>query len=87
MKKTMRVSLIGLWVLFATWLLTRWWLTHPDEFPHIPESWALWLVNLLYDTQNEIVDVELLVSFVLSFVIVSLLTLVGWFLWRRVKKR
>lgn len=30
---------------------------------------------------------ELLVSFVLSFVIVSLLTLVGWFLWLRIKKR
>ena len=86
MKKTVRASIIGLWILFATWFLTRWWLTHSDEFPHIPESWALSLVNLLYDTRNDVVDVALLVSFILSFIIVSLLTLVAWFLWRCVKK-
>jgi len=57
MKKAFRVSLVGLWVLLATGFLTSWWLAHPDKFPHIPESWALWLVNLLYDTQNEVVDV------------------------------
>ena len=88
MKKTFGFSLIGLWVLFATGFLARWWLTHPDAIPRFPKPFWIWLIDL-YGSQNgeELADLEMWVALSLSFVIVALLTLIGWFLWRYISTR
>lgn len=87
MKKAFRYSLVGLWILFSTGYLTRWWLTHPDVMPRLPESFWVSLIQL-YGSQNceELADLELLVGLVMFFIIVTLLTLFIWFIWCLVKK-
>lgn len=81
MRKFLRFWLLGLWLLFATFFLTRWWLAHPDLFPRLPEY--LWdFLSTAYgatccETQA---DLEILVVLAVSFFIVLLLTLLGGWL-------
>ena len=84
MKKIFRISLIGLWVLFAAGFLTRWWLTSPaaQALPNFPESFWVWLI---VSSGAQKGDVAILVGLGMSLVIVSVLTLAGWFLWRRIQ--
>ena len=87
MKKAAQILLIVLWVVFATtgfaFVLVR---SRIDE--KLSESSVLWL----YD-QFDLLGVEdyqnLLVDFFLglSFVVVSLFTLLGYFFWCRTKVR
>jgi len=88
-KKTLRVILIGLWILFATAFLTRWWLTSPsaEVFPKLPESFWVWLILDVFGDANRKGDAAILVGFTLSLIIVTLLTLLGWFLWRRIQMK
>ena len=88
MKKTTRVSLIGLWMLLASGFLTRWWLTSPNAewMPNLPQPAWEWLIDQ-FDSGNQKFNIEFWVIFGFSFLIVSLLTLAGWFLWRHIKAR
>ena len=89
MKKAFRVSLIGLGVLLATGFLTRWLLTDLRMQADLPESFWLWLGDVfgVQNTDYEQQALEVWVGLSFSFIVVSLLTLVGWFLWRRIKTR
>jgi len=82
MRKSIRVSLIGLWILFASGFLTRMWLTKSELFPRFPEPLAIWILER---TDLPKGDVAILVGLTLSLIIVSALTLLGFFLWRRVQ--
>ena len=84
MKNIFRISLIGLWILLAAGFLTRWWLTSPaaQALPNFPESF--W-VRLIVSSGAQKGDVAILVGFFMSLIIVSLLTLLGLFLWRRIQ--
>lgn len=86
MNKALRISLIGLWVIFAASFLTRWWLTSPsaEVLPNFPESFWVWLI---VSSGAQKGDVAILVGLGVSLIIVSLLTLLGWFLWRCIKAR
>lgn len=81
MRRFLRFCLIGIWLLFATFFLTRWWFAHPDLFPRLPES--LWdFLSAAYgaaccETQA---DLEILVVLAVSFFIVLSLTLLGGWL-------
>jgi len=86
-KKTLRITLIGLWVLFATGFLTRWWLnsSSAEVLPKLPESFWVWLALDVLGDANRKGDAAILVGLTLSLIIVTLLTLFGWFLWRRIQ--
>ncbi|NML13430.1 hypothetical protein [Azohydromonas caseinilytica] len=87
MKKGLRLGLAILWVLSATILLTRLWLANPGAFPQVPQPFALWLVEL-YGSQNgeELADLEMWFSLAVSFSIVTLATLLGGFIWHRIRR-
>lgn len=83
MKRLWRFGLLGLWLLFATFFLTRWWLANPDLFPRLPEP--LWdYLSAIYGAHccESQADLELLVVLAVSFFAVSLLTL----LWKLLLK-
>jgi len=83
MKKAIRVGLIGLLILLVSGFLTHLWLTKPELFPRFPEPLAIWLLER---TDLPKGDVAILVGFAVSITIVSVLTLLGLFLWRRTQK-
>jgi hypothetical protein len=87
MKKAVRILLIGLWVMLATIGLT-FVLVRSKIDERLSESSVVWLYTKfdllgIEDYQNLVIDVFL----GLSFVVVSLLTWAGWFLWCRIKTR
>ena len=84
MKKAFRVGLIGLLILLVSGFLTRLWLTKPELFPRFPEPLAIWLLERT-DLQKG--DVAFFVGLAVSMTIVSVLTLLGLFLWRRIQKK
>lgn len=90
MKKILRISLTGLWIVVATVMLAHWWLTSSTalSLPRLPEAFLLPLMKWVgVQSAEDAMDVVELVTLTLSLIIVSSLTLVGLFLWRRAKKR
>jgi hypothetical protein len=87
MKRNLRFGMLCLWVVTATLGFSRLWLTHPDLIPRFPEPFWIWLIGI-YGSQNgeELADLEMLVSLVVSFVAVLAFTYCGWLLLRRDKK-
>lgn len=82
MKKTIRTGLIGLWVLLVSVFLTRLWLTKSELFPRFPEPLSIWLLER---TDLPKGDVAIVVGLTVSLTIVSILTIFGLFLWRRIQ--
>lgn len=87
MKKAACISLIGLWVMFATVGLA-FVLVRSKVDGKLSESSVLWLYDQFdllgaEDYQNLLVDFFL----GLSFVVVSLLTVLTCFFWSRIKAR
>jgi hypothetical protein len=87
MKKILNLSLVGLSLILSTLILTLWWISNPEFFPTIPESWVLAFVNFFYDTSKEIVDVEFLVAFTLSAIVISICSLTLYISLRILKNR
>lgn len=88
MNKALRFSLIALWILSATGFLARWLLTQLRMPANLPESFWLWLGDVfgVQDAEGQ-VALEVWAGLGFSFIVVSLLTLVGWLLWHRIKTR
>lgn len=66
--------------------LAHWWLTSPIalSLPRLPESFLLPLMRSVgVQSAEDAMDVVELVTLGLSLMIVSALTWLGWFLWRR----
>lgn len=86
MKKAIRVGLIGLWVLLASGFLTRWWMTSPSSavIPDFPTSFWRWLIDL-FDAHDQKSVMVIWVGLCMSLIIVSLLTILGLFLWHRIQ--
>ncbi|MDE2427170.1 MAG: hypothetical protein KGM99_00480 [Burkholderiales bacterium] len=78
--------MLCLWILIATFIGARFWLNNPDDFPTLPQSVALWLVDM-YGAQNadEIADLEIWLALSVSFCIVLLTTWGARRLWRRLR--
>jgi hypothetical protein len=78
---------LTVWVLFATCLLARLALSHPDVGPQIPAPLALWLVKA-YGAQNddEIADLETLLTLAVSFLVITTVTAAAYFALRAVKR-
>ena len=88
MKKILRVALTGLWLIVASVLLTRWWRTSPSAafIPDFPDAFWIWLSELSgVEGAESLADLGTLIVLTLSFIVVSTLTLVVWFLWRRIQ--
>lgn len=77
--KALCIILLGLWVVFASGFLTRFWMSNPDKFPDFPEPLAIWLVTSSGLPKG---DVAILFGLGVSFVIVTLCTTAGWLGWR-----
>jgi len=84
MKNGLCLGLASLWTVIATLITTRLWLTHPDSLPRFPESFWIWLIGI-YGSQDdeELANLEMLVTLSISFVLVSVLTLTAWVFWHR----
>jgi hypothetical protein len=86
MKKYIRFSLTGLWVLFATFFLAGWWLRHPDSFPQFSDGFWMWLHDLFgVEGAQAAEDIGILVTLIWAFCFVSFATWLGLFLHRRIK--
>lgn len=90
MKKALRLSLIGLWVLVISFFLTRWWVTSDSArlLPTFPD--AFWFaLDKFFGVQSpeSQFGVAVVVGFILSLIIVSLFTLLVLFLWRRIQEK
>lgn len=89
MKKLAGISALCVWLLTTTTVLAAWWLRNPDQlrFINLPESGWLYLTNLFGATCCEsVANVELVVALVFGFLCASIVTLVGWLLWRHAKR-
>ena len=86
MNKTLRISLIALWVLVATGFLARLLLTELRMQANLPETFWLWLGDLfgIQDAEGQVAS-EVWLGLGFSFVVVCLLTLIGYSLWHRMK--
>lgn len=78
MRKATRLSLLAFWILLATGLLTRLWLTNPGAFPQVPETVAIRLAEL-YGSRNgeELAELEIWFGLSVSFIAVTLATGLG----------
>ena len=78
MNKTLKATLLTFWVLGASIVLTRFWLTRPDLFPQFPQPLAEKLVTL-YGAENaeQVADLELLIGFGISIPLIIALTYIG----------
>ena len=88
MKNKLRALLAGLWVVIASVFVTRWWLLSPSStiIPDFPDVFWLWLATIFgVEGAEGMADLTIFVGFIISLIIVSSLTLVGWFLWRRIQ--
>ena len=89
-RQALPASVTGIWVLVAASLVTHWWLNAvaARAFPPLPETLQLWLSNW-YGAKDafEVRDVTALFGFAVATMIVSLLTWLALWLWRRIKKR
>lgn len=88
MKKAIRTSLFGLWILLASAALTRWWMVSPSSafIPDFPQAFWVWLIKLLNAHDNKTM-VVIWVGLCLSSIIVTLLTLCTCYVWRRFQAR
>ena len=60
---------------------------HPEIGPRFPDGFALWFVTITGITnQEDAVDAEALLIYLICFALVSLLTWVALTLWRRLKQ-
>ena len=87
MKQTIRVVLVGLWVLLVTITLMI-LLIRSNIDTRLPVSFVSWLFNefdLLGIESYQ--DLMTGIFFIFSFIVACLLTLVGWVLWRYLKVR
>lgn len=87
MNKTITHILLTIWILVATVALARLILVRPDLFPKVPESFALWAIDVYGSTNGEeLADLETLLVLGFSFTVVLLVTVLCRFIWRRASR-
>lgn len=84
----MRRVLVALWILFATGVLTRWWVTDLFQYLNFPQSTWDWLTQI-YGVKNadQGGNLEILIGLGASFTVVITLTLLATFVYRRFFKK
>jgi hypothetical protein len=88
MNRPILLTVLGLWTILGTVLLSRWWYANPEYFPSLPP--ALWQrIDLFFGATNldQSRDVELLVVTASAFLIVLATTLVAAAIGKRLIKR
>ncbi|AST33979.2 hypothetical protein CDC46_14740 [Ralstonia solanacearum] len=77
----------AIWLMTGTAFFCRFFVSHPDTFRPIPDSWALWLVDASgARNQEEVADLEGWAGLVLGFIATSLATWLALKAWRHVKR-
>lgn len=83
MKRLCKIIALAIWLLVATVAFTRWWYEHPDAIPAPPQAFSIWLDNLFnaHCCESSAV-VDLYYGLSVSFVLISICTLLAWRLYR-----
>jgi hypothetical protein len=77
-RRSLSYALTFIGLIAAALLLTRFWISHHHLFPTIPASFGPWLTDLFGATNAEsVADIEFLVGFMVFFVLLLLVLLVG----------
>lgn len=80
--------IVMVWVLVSSVTLTYTWNDNPDLFPHIPESFAIWLTNVFSaNTAEDVALVGILFGFVVSLILVTCITLSLIFLYKGIARK
>ncbi len=85
-EKSYYLVFIGLCILFATGLLTRWLLTYLKMPARLPESFWLWMGDMfgIQDAEGQI-GLEIWTGLGFSFIVVLFSAVVGRFVWRGIQ--
>ena len=88
MRSTIQKLLIGFWIIGATLVLVYFWGNNPDMFPRPPEEFSIWLTSVFSVANGEeLSDIELLYMLFLSFIFVSIVPFLMWFIWSHTQKK
>jgi len=86
MSAAWRSDLLAFWLMGASICLDYAWYCSLDKSPAVPQSFAIWFVNLSgAKNAEEIARAELVFGLAVFFVLVSLFTLAAFFLCRRAR--
>lgn len=86
MKKASRLILLWGWVTVTTLIVTRLWLTHPDHFPRLPDTFWIQLIDVFGSADGEdLANLELIVVLTMSFFLTLILTLLIRAMERRIR--
>jgi hypothetical protein len=84
MKNVWRNVLVGVWLVTGTFMLARYWVTHPDIGLNLPQEVWIWLVDAAGAHDAEaMADVQDVVALALAFPLIALLTFIGLRMWQR----
>lgn len=88
MRRPILLVALTTWVFIGTVLLSRWWYSHPDFFPHFPDSFWQRL-DRLFGASNvdEASNVEFVVVVFLALLVVLASTALVASAYRYTKKR
>lgn len=81
MSRARKLLFVFLWLVVATHIYALIWSNHLDSFPQLPEKLGLWIADLTGTANSE--DIEQLTVYymlIVSFVVVSVATFVGTFI-------
>ena len=86
MSRQRNIALLVAWLVFATLSLTYVWGGNTDAIPRPPESFSIWLSNL-YGTQDaeDVGKLDVLYMLLVSFITVSICTLLALFAWKNLR--
>ena len=88
MRRSLRYTLVGAWIVIASLGLMRWWILHPKTFPPLPGVLWMWLFDWIKPSCCEgAADVEALVVLLTATIVVVAVTFAGWLIWRKVQRR
>lgn len=88
MKRKVSVLLTTLWIIASTLLLTYIWGGNPGVMPYPPESFGIWLSDLV-GAQNaeDIGRLNVHYMLIVSSIVVSFVTFLGLRIWRYIQRK
>jgi hypothetical protein len=83
MKRSSRNILVFFGLLLGSLILTVLWGRNPEKFPEFPAPLAIWLATHSNLPKE---DLSILVGLLFSFLFLSLVTGIGWLVFKQVRK-
>lgn len=83
----MKQFFVILSVFILSFATSRFWVTHADYFPFFPRPLADWFIHSGFvNNQDEMATVELLLTFIVSFLCISIIFYIGNILYNKLRK-